>query len=91
MHGKPGIKKPVFIMKLAGPCTLVFELKAIRNARSSTQVAISGNTLLTHRPHSPYCLNGNGLFIRLPGALVGASTWLPGSNCWPWRRSSSGL
>ena len=53
MHGKPGSTKPVFIMKLAGPWTFVFDAIAIRKAMSSTQVAICGNTLLTQRPHCP--------------------------------------
>ena len=58
----------------------------IRNARSSTTVAMRGNTSLTHRPHSPCRPNSNGEPSTLnPGEFVTDSTLAPppGSNLWP--------
>ena len=67
MHGNPGIKKPVFIMKLAGPWTLVFELRASRNARSSTQVGDLGK----HAADPPPAL------AVLPERRTGSSSTCP--------------
>ena len=40
----------------------------IRKARSSTQPARCGKTLLTQRPHWPCCLNSKGLLSTLKSA-----------------------
>ena len=66
----------------------------MRNAKSSTTVAMCGSTSLTQRPHSPCRRNANGLFSTLnPGELVTDSTRRPspGSNFCPSKAASSGL
>jgi hypothetical protein len=70
---------------------LVLEATDIKKARSSTQRARCGKTLLTHRPQPPCCWKAKGLFMTAPGVEVTASTCVPGSNFLPWRFSSSGL
>src|SRR5688572_19704467 len=67
MQGKPGVRKPVVWRYTPGPCTFVRDVMAMRNARSSTQVAKCGKAVLTHRPDWPCCANSNGLRMMLPG------------------------
>ena len=52
MHGNPGIKKPVFIMKLAGPWTLVLE----RERHQKRQVVDAGGDLGKHAADPPPAL-----------------------------------
>jgi hypothetical protein len=91
MQGKPGSTKPVFCMKVAGPCTLDLACMECTKAMSSAQDAMCGTSSLIHFPHWPRGFHSHGLFITAPGLLWNNSTLPPGSNFSPLRRSSSGL
>ena len=62
----------------------------MRKASSSTHPATCGKTLLTQRPHCPYCFQVNGDFMTAPGVLVTAAL-MPKSTFCPCRFASSGL
>src|SRR5205823_2725677 len=58
IDGKPGSTNPEFIMKSAGPWTLLLDTIEWMKHMSSTHLARCGKSEETQRPHLPCCLNG---------------------------------
>jgi hypothetical protein len=71
MLGRPGISEPLMTNVQAGSWLIAFVWTLLMTAMSSTTLAVCGSrSVLTHRPHWPFCSNLN---------LLGAT----GKRVWP--------